>query len=124
MSCPLYPIPMPNMTDPEKAPLLEPDQLSGCEQSLHPGNEPTRPPRSASSKLWVLFAVLVLSKSAIVLGLLAHRSWTSGASADLSGICVQPAPGKPSNWTGLYEYDGFAKESAERLSGAVRIPTQ
>jgi hypothetical protein len=119
---------MPDMTDPEKAPLIEsdhPSHPSANRQSPNAINEPSRAPHKTRSRLWILFTVLFLSKSAIGLGLLAHRSWTSGARTELSGICVQPSPaGQPSNWTRLYEYDEFAEESAERLSGAVRIPTQ
>lgn len=116
---------MPNVSDPEKAPLVESDHLSSDRQSAYPTIEPSKPSQKARSRLWILFAVLFLSKSAIGLGLLAHRSWTSGTNVDLSGICVQPTPaGQPSNWTRLYEYNGFAEESAKRLSGAVRIPTQ
>jgi hypothetical protein len=116
---------MPDMADPEKAPLIESDNSSADRQSSKPINVPSRAPHKARSRLWILFAVLFLSKSAIGLGLLAHRSWISGARTELNGICVQPSPaGQPSNWTRLYEYDKFAEESAERLAGAVRIPTQ
>jgi len=40
-------------------------------------------------------------------------------------LCVQPSPpAQPSNWSALYDHPDFAMESAQRLSGAVQIPTQ
>ena len=112
------------MTDPEKAHLLQPDQLCADDQHAQPTNIPTKTAPQAKLKLWILFAVLVLCKSALVFSLLAHRLWTSRADVDLSGVCLQPFPVNPSNWTQLYKHEGFAEESAKRLSGAVRIPTQ
>lgn len=74
---------------------------------------------------WLGIVVVCASKSAFFLRLVSDTHLSRQPARNHSGTCSQPATqGIPSNWTELYDYNGFAKESAERLSGAVRIPTQ
>ena len=113
--------------DPEKASLIETD----------PHHDTVLPREDVCAKLKryrVLILVLLLAwlgivvcvtKSAFFLRLVPDTHLSRQPAQNHSGTCSQPATkGTPSNWTELYDNDGFAKESAERLSGAVRIPTQ
>lgn len=120
---------MANIVDSEKAFLLE----AGPSSSL----SPVCPEATQGGKrgltttliplLFGLGVFLCLTKSA---GFFSPVTGPASFSATLSGaglddICPRPAlEGKPSNWTELYNYAEFAEESASRLAGAVRIPTQ
>ncbi len=69
-----------------------------------------------------LVALGSLAISPPPLNLLAHSERSHARLADL---CKQPSPAaKPSNWSSVFDYDEFKMDSAKRLSGAVRIPTQ
>lgn len=118
---------MADITDPEKASLIVVSQH--CDTNLSFEGACTKPKKARVSipiSLLVWLGVVVcVTKSAVFLGLVADTHLSRHTVQAHSHICAQPASkGTPSNWTELYAYDGFAKENADRLSGAVRIPTQ
>lgn len=117
--------------DPEKASLIEADQ----QYSYHHSGDPSSKAASREEEkgrvsfpilllVWLAIVFLV-TKSAIFLAFVTDHNPSTQAFHGHDSLCAQPVPhGTPSNWTELYDYEGFAKESAHRLSGAVRIPTQ
>lgn len=86
--------------------------------------------RRATHRRW---QALALGSVAAMSVIGAHRLgyWSLGHDhlavdeSKIRDLCAQPHPArKPSNWSELYTGDDFAKESAERLAGAIRVPTQ
>jgi hypothetical protein len=105
--------------DPEKRSLIQPEQ---------PVQDQTPPPPTPRSRKYLIPLLLLLAlKSAIIIGAFSftQNNQFTKSKDEVRALCPQPvlSEGK-SNWSSLYEYEGFGMESAKRLSGAVRIPTQ
>lgn len=116
------------MIDPEKAPLLEDEGINGAVGTLpvdSPGARKHVDTPSTSRRALYAMVALLLIKICIFAGLVGQRYWSAGQTLSPEDICLQPTPqGQPSHWSELYNRSGFAHESAERLAGAVKIPTQ
>ncbi|KAJ9114650.1 hypothetical protein QFC22_005526 [Naganishia vaughanmartiniae] len=118
------------MTDPEKAPLLAGDRLSDCTEiravhSISHKKDVGTVPLSTSRRTIYIVVALFLIKTSIFAGFASQRYWSLDNASSPKDVCLQPTPqGQPSKWLDLYNQSGFARESAERLAGAVKIPTQ
>lgn len=118
--------------DPEKAALLQTHPSAHSAETVTSSNSIENDERTKSRRSTkVLFAVLSLLalKSLVLAGTYFYFdanpvNYLAGNIKDQQ-LCPQPGSGiKPSNWSSLYDYSGFPMESAKRLSGAVKVPTQ
>ena len=118
-------------SSPEKQSLLG-DKLTPSDgpPTLPGGHERRRKQRNRDVTL--AMGLLLAVKASVVMFVFlfclsqGRRGLGSGFGAKRGGqLCVQPSPpAQPSNWSALYDHPDFAMESAQRLSGAVKIPTQ
>jgi hypothetical protein len=78
------------------------------------------------SSAWKILPLLGLSAvGMIALHMHCPDLWSRPSTMDVESMCRQPSPAaSASNWSSLYDYAGFKMESAKRLSGAIKIPTE